>query len=428
RGECAMRKNEKLVRAIWGVTPIIAMTTLCGSLSAALNIYEPFNYSTGPLQGNINTSAGTTANGKAWVQAGPANPPGSINVVSGSLTGPTVLPPSLGNSVQINGFIGGDGSTNRLPLGQQYLSGTVYYSFLLDVSDLTNSNSTTGGFFFALNNSINPQTGAPGVSPGKIQARIDQTDPTKYNLGVLTNESASAGASSWATNQLSLGDTELIVGSYDVTNKVAKMWINPDPATFGLSTAPTATVSDTNAGGSFSSGIQSVLLRQSSTAPALALDELRVGSTWGDVTPTLSAYWDINADAGAGGTGSANPNGVWDGATANWNLASDGTGSTQAWLGSGYKAVFSAGTDATGAYTVTVSGTQSAAAISFEDGTPKLTGGTVNVSTGVISANSGVIATIQSTLSGNSGLLKGGAGTVVLTGASNYTGNTTINL
>ena len=305
---------------------------------------------------------------------------------------------------------------------------TIYYSFLLDVTDLTNSNTTTGGFFFSLNNTADSsQTGNPGsLRQSPDPHRFHR--PTKYNLGIFGNESATAASTAWASNQLDLNTTELIVGSLNLGTKETRLWINPDPATFGISTPPTYTAHDTDTTAWSGNNVQSVLVRQNSVLAGLTMDELRVGSTWGDVTPTLSAFWDINADAGAGGTGSATPSGVWDGAMANWNLASDGTGSTQAWLGGGYKAVFSAGTDATGAYIVTVSGTQSAAAISFEDGTPTLTGGTVNVSTGVISANTGVTATIQSTFTSSAGLIKGSAGTVILSGALNYTGNTTINL
>ena len=282
-----------------------AISVSSSSALAALNIYEPFNYSTGSLQGQVN-SGGGTANGNTWLQAGSANPPSAINVTTGSLTGSLALPPSVGNALSITGNGNGSGSTNRLALGQQYTSGTVYYSFLLDATDLNlaQSNNTTGGFFFSLNNTGNSsQTGNPSVVPAKVQARIDPNDATKYDLGIFTNESATAGASSWATNQLAVGDTHFIVGSYDVTNKVAKMWIDPDASTFSLASAPVFTVQDTNPGATFSSGIQSVLVRQS-PAQFLTLDELRVGSTWADVTPTLSAYWDIDgATAGAGGAG-----------------------------------------------------------------------------------------------------------------------------
>ena len=67
-------------------------------------------------------------------------------------------------------------------------------------------------------------------------------------------------------------------------------------------------------------------------------------------------YWDTDTTDQAGAGGST-PGGTWDtAAMANWNISSDGTGVPGAW-NSGDDAVFAAGTDATGAYTVNVSGT-----------------------------------------------------------------------
>jgi hypothetical protein len=60
--------------------------------------------------------------------------------------------------------------------------------------------------------------------------------------------------------------------------------------------------------------------------------------------------------------------------------------------------VFSAGNDATGTYTITIDGTQTANAVTFEDGTVTLTGDSLNL-TGVlhtITTNSGVTATVES--------------------------------
>ncbi len=56
----------------------------------------------------------------------------------------------------------------------------MYYSFLLDITDLTGSNNTTGGFFFSLNNTGNSsQTGNPSVTPGKVRGgSIRTTGPS----------------------------------------------------------------------------------------------------------------------------------------------------------------------------------------------------------------------------------------------------------
>ena len=158
------------------------------------------------------------------------------------------------------------------------------------------------------------------------------------------------------------------------------------------------------------------------------MDELRVATTWAEVTPlgTPTLYWDINgATAGAGG---ATPSGTWDASTANWNNSAAGDGNALAWT-SGGAATFSAGSDASGTYTITVSGTQSASQVTFEDGTATLTGGQLDLtgSLHTIIANSGVTATIESVVGGAVGFIKDGSGTLVLTNANTYSGATTIN-
>src|SRR5436309_7226819 len=76
-------------------------------------------------------------------------------------------------------------------------------------------------------------------------------------------------------------------------------------------------------------------------------------------------YWDINgATAGAGG---ASPSGIWDAATtANWSSSSAGTVATVVWT-SGDSPQFSAGTDATGPFTVTVNGNVNVNTIRMEE-------------------------------------------------------------
>ncbi|NQU25037.1 MAG: autotransporter-associated beta strand repeat-containing protein, partial [Candidatus Nealsonbacteria bacterium] len=144
-------------------------------------------------------------------------------------------------------------------------------------------------------------------------------------------------------------------------------------------------------------------------------------------TGPQAAYWDING--AAGGAGGATPTGTWD-ASANWNPLADGTGATAAWA-AGQKAVFAAGGDATGAYTVTVAGTQDIGGLKFEEGTVTLSGGTAlrMTTTTVMDVASGVTSTIATTISEDAAgrqLIKTGDGTLVLSGANSYTGPTTV--
>jgi autotransporter-associated beta strand protein len=82
-------------------------------------------------------------------------------------------------------------------------------------------------------------------------------------------------------------------------------------------------------------------------------------------------WWDLNGTAVGAGT---TPTGTWSTSVANWNANLAGTGSLGNWVNGSGPANFSAGSDATGSYTVTVSGTITATGIVFEDGTITLAG------------------------------------------------------
>jgi hypothetical protein len=98
------------------------------------------------------------------------------------------------------------------------------------------------------------------------------------------NENSSS-ITSWDTTDLfSINTTLFIVGSYTFNpgtgNDVSALWINP---TIGSATAPSATVSAT--GGTDLSTVASfVLCDRIATEPTGILDELRIGTTWADVT------------------------------------------------------------------------------------------------------------------------------------------------
>jgi autotransporter-associated beta strand protein len=98
-------------------------------------------------------------------------------------------------------------------------------------------------------------------------------------------------------------------------------------------------------------------------------------------------YWDLTD--GVAGAGGPSPSGTWNTTAASWNTVADGTGTPlKAWT-AGDAAVFSAGSDATGAYTVNLTAPQTASAVTVEEGTVSLTGSTVNVAANTVTINSG---------------------------------------
>jgi autotransporter-associated beta strand protein len=134
-------------------------------------------------------------------------------------------------------------------------------------------------------------------------------------------------------------------------------------------------------------------------------------------------YWDGNGNAT--GAGSA-PAGTW-GSDNFWGTLAGGTGTPGAWIDWSVP-TFSAGTDATGTFTVNVSGTQTTDGPSFEEGTVTLSGGTLlltnRYNVKVASTAKGII---NSVIDGPNGVTLDGPGTLVLGGANTYTNHTTIN-
>jgi len=134
-------------------------------------------------------------------------------------------------------------------------------------------------------------------------------------------------------------------------------------------------------------------------------------------TSAQTLYWDISGKAA--GAGGATPSSTWSTSAANknWSSNSGGTVATVTWT-SGRDAVFSAGTDATGAYTVTVSGTQNVSSITVEEGNPTLGTGVINFSdpTPDILVTSGSTLTFGNALTSSTGNLR--------LGSASFTGTT----
>lgn len=117
-----------------------------------------------------------------------------------------------------------------------------------------------------------------------------------------------------------------------------------------------------------------------------------VGLLGGNAAAQTTKYWDIDgATAGAGG---ATPGGVWDTVTSNWTTDATGASAATTWT-AGDRAIFSAGSDATGSYTV--SGTATASGLTIEDGTVVFSG-TVTMGANPVAVNSGAVLETNSSL------------------------------
>lgn len=144
------------------------------------------------------------------------------------------------------------------------------------------------------------------------------------------------------------------------------------------------------------------------------------------VASAQTLYWDTNGKTtGAGGTA---PTGIWTTANSdkNWNTTAAGTTTNPAAWTSGADAVFSAGTDATGAYSVTVSGMQNVSSLTVQEGSPTLATGTINFSDAspdILVASGSTLTFANALTSGNNSLSLGSAS---FTGTTVFSANTTL--
>ncbi len=238
-------------------TILIALVVFALQVSGQVTLphLDPINYSAGQaLQSQANWTVLNTGD--------------DIAITSGNLSY-SGLAASSGNKFSFDGA-----GIDAAKLFTQQTSGTVYYSFLLNVSSLGTLNAT-GGYFTGLNE------GTGSVFGATVWTRKNGTG---YEIGL--NPRTTAANTVWSSVQ-SISSTVLVVVSYQVVagtgNDVVKLWLNP--VTGGAE--PTATLSATNTGGTDLANLNRIFIRQDSNTatPFIEMDELRIGSTWASVTP-----------------------------------------------------------------------------------------------------------------------------------------------
>jgi hypothetical protein len=253
----------------------------------ALPTYEPFSYTAETDLVNLSSPAGLT---NTWYAAGASVSGTPVAVVSGSLA-VSGLGVSQCNSVKFGG-LGPSARLNLTPPGQAITSGSLYFSLLLRVTDLTGLD-TTGGFVAGFNNSLNAQANTPTMIAPRVMLRAVVTgDSTNgFNVG-MTKSSALTTDWAWDPTVFDTNQTIFLVGRYqfnpgDGFNDLGILWINPDPATYGAADEP-QTGLNTTAGADLGGLASFVLLQRSVTnePAAMIVDELRFGTTWAFVTAT----------------------------------------------------------------------------------------------------------------------------------------------
>lgn len=248
-----MRNFTRTTKIVLSLNIFALFMFLSTSSLGQLIEYEPMDYVAG---NQLELQTGYTA----------LNSGDSIVISSGSLSY-TGLQASTGNKIAFDKW-GIDASKSFTA----QTTGTIYYSFLLNVTDLGGL-LEAGGYFSAL--IANGTTFGATVWTRKNGAG--------YDIGV--NPRTSAANTVWSTASYAINTTVFVVVSYEMdpsAGDVVKLWVNPTPG----SAEPTTTLTATNTGTDLSS-VAGFLIRQDSESetPFIEMDELRVGNTWADVTP-----------------------------------------------------------------------------------------------------------------------------------------------
>ena len=255
---------DVIVTGAGSVTSAPAVLAITTNSPGQLFLYEPFNYSN--VGGSV--SSNTPAN---WAYGGTgAN---DLNVAPANLSYPG-LPLSVGNSVTN----GGAGLGVRRLIGATVSGGAVYFSALFRINDLGfgtwNGASTQAGALTATN-----------TSTFQLQVMVKSNSPSGYVIGV--QKGGTGFTTVFDNTERHIGETLFLVGKYDYTvspNSVS-LWINPPSSSFGAS-EPAGSLSTTT--GTNALPIDEFNMRQNTTVSvpaAMQWDELRVGTTWNQVTP-----------------------------------------------------------------------------------------------------------------------------------------------
>ncbi|MCE2846426.1 MAG: hypothetical protein LW707_05250, partial [Sphingobacteriales bacterium] len=262
---CVHRKYAFIAKALL----VLMLSTLAINAQAQL-LTQDFNFS-GAL-----TSNGFTAHSGGGTNA--------LSTTTG-LTYTGHAGSGIGNAVLVNNLGGEDANiTFTSTTGP-----TVYYSFLVNVTDPASAKS--GDVVF--------HVGSPGGAgwtafAGRVSARIVSGN---VNFGISNTSTATYGTTNFSKNT-----TYLIVVKHSIvtgaTADPLSMWVIPSgmPATEAV--AGTAELTNTTTNGT--DAISAVGLRQGSAtnSPQVVVDAIRVGASWGDVMPLSSVPLSVSSSSG----------------------------------------------------------------------------------------------------------------------------------
>jgi pectate lyase len=214
----------------------------------------------------------------------------AVQVTAGSLSYSGLQVPTVASN-RVN-LISSAGTLLKSFNATPVTSGSVYLSFILRQTAL--AASTTGGTVAGLDDDGSVTTANGRVAAG-LGVHLKQTNTTRYLVGIRKGPGTGAGGGTdafYTGSTFAVGDVVFVVAKYTfgagVGDDTVTLWVNPSADFFGGAEPAPSITATTTGNATDAAQLQYVFVRaNSSTASGVnELDDLRVGSTWADVTPT----------------------------------------------------------------------------------------------------------------------------------------------
>lgn len=246
--------------------------------SAETYLAESFDYAEGNLYGN----------GK-WVKYGKKTT-APIQVAKSPLTFAGYQDNAAGNAVRLTKESGEYCQVLFRDKGTDAAKGTVYYSALVNVSELPSGSRTAAFMALTGANSLDATKFGDAEAGSEGAGLFAQASGEGFKLGVSRNVANLGNVKTsvaWADEECALGTTYLVVVKYEIVdgadNDRISLWINPAK---GDAEPAASVVADEESAESLAD-VRGIELRQGSSSvaktPVAVIDEVRVASTWDEI-------------------------------------------------------------------------------------------------------------------------------------------------
>lgn len=259
---------------------LFCAATMAMALTASAETYlaESFDYAEGNLYGN----------GK-WVKYGKKTT-APIQVAKSPLTFAGYQDNAAGKAVRLTKESGEYCQMLFRDKGTDAAKGTVYYSALVNVSELPSGSRTAAFMALTGANSLDATKFGDTEAGSEGAGLFAQASGEGFKLGVSRNVANLGNVKTsvaWADKECAIGTTYLVVVKYEIIdgadNDRISLWVNPAKG----DAEPAASVVAEEESSESLADVRGIELRQGSSSvaktPVAVIDEVRVASTWNEI-------------------------------------------------------------------------------------------------------------------------------------------------